>query len=145
MRVRNGQVKVITAALLATGDYTAATHDLDYRLHDAFVATVTRLRYTGSLQHEFLTLSLWSETEYQLSVDGATVAVPDLIPLNCVLAESRYDPAKPGIAASLPSRGAPRRASLCFPACMHSARRRQKCLRHPRHRYHHFMSMRFMF
>ncbi len=73
-------MKAVTAALLATGAYTVVEQDLGGRLNDPFVARVARLRYTSELPQVFQALSLWSETDYQLSVDGATVAVPDLAP-----------------------------------------------------------------
>jgi hypothetical protein len=68
---------------------------------DPLVAHVMRLRYTGELPLPYTALSLWSETDYQLSVDDATVAVPDLCPVNVTVAEAHFDPGKPGVAEPL--------------------------------------------
>ncbi len=66
------------------------------------MAHVRRLRYTGAVPWPFHCLSLWTETDYQLSVDGGmVVTVPDLRPLSCAVAEAPFDPGMPGDARPL--------------------------------------------
>jgi hypothetical protein len=70
-------------------------------MNDPLVAPIRRLRYTGTVPQAFGLLSLCRESDYQLSVDGDVVDVPNIYPQNCVVAEARYDPGKPGVAEPL--------------------------------------------
>ncbi len=69
--VRDSHVEAVTAALFETGDYAVVAQYLGGRISDRSVASVARLQTTGGQQHVFAVPSLWSETDYELSVDSS--------------------------------------------------------------------------
>ncbi|KAI9807964.1 MAG: hypothetical protein M1825_005271 [Sarcosagium campestre] len=90
--IRDQQMDDILHDLLATGRYELVDQDLRYRLSDRFVKQVPRLQHFGDHIFNELCLSLWSETNHMLTVDGPVVEVPDLFALNTTLIQDRFDP-----------------------------------------------------
>ena len=89
--IRDTEIEVIKADLLATKRYDLVEQNLGHRFSDTYTRQVPRLRLRTEKNISYNCISLWSERVYMLKVDSEKIEVPDTYAWNEVLIEERFD------------------------------------------------------
>jgi hypothetical protein len=88
--IRDSEMQVIQADLLATEQFELVEQNLDLRLSDTYAQQVPRLHLKTD-DAPYKCISLWSERVYMLDIDGDKIEVPDPQAWNTVIMEERFD------------------------------------------------------
>jgi hypothetical protein len=89
--IRDSEIEVTKADLLATDQCELVEQNLNLRFFDTYTRQVPRLRLKTNRNTSYYCISLWSERVYMLNVDGEKIEVPDPNAWNVVLMEERFD------------------------------------------------------
>ncbi|KAA6410355.1 MAG: hypothetical protein FRX48_05776 [Lasallia pustulata] len=89
--LRDSDMQIIMADLLATDQFDLVEQNLDIRLSDTYTQQVPRLRFKTNDNISYGCISLWSERVYMLNINSEKIEVLDTYPWNVVLMEERFD------------------------------------------------------